>query len=87
VIRLASGLKDKARHPPNLKEIAMSASICLSFNEGFSLPSYRQPSAISALIDQKQQAAMKEALEILCGEVSSRSEIQEILDSVKGIRR
>jgi len=61
----------------------MNASICLSFGHDFYVPSYFEPSTFSNLIHRKHQAAMKEALEILCNEGPSCSEIEEILKSVR----
>jgi hypothetical protein len=61
----------------------MNASVCMSFNyDVFEMPRL-ESDALSDLVRQKHRAAMQRAHDLLCPEISSRSAILEILDSVR----
>jgi hypothetical protein len=61
----------------------MNASVCLSFNyDVFAAPRLESDS-LSELVRQKHRAAMLRAHDLLCPEISSRSAILELLDSVR----
>jgi hypothetical protein len=61
----------------------MNASVCLSYNHDvFEMPEIKLD-ALADLVHNKHRAAMSRAHEILCPVISNRSEILEILDSVR----
>lgn len=67
----------------------MSASICLSFShELFEQRSREEAGAsLPAWMVAKHEAAMREAYEILCPELTHRSPVEEILASVREQKR
>lgn len=61
----------------------MNASVCLSFNyDVLALPRL-ESDTLSELLRQKHRAAMQRAHDLLCPEISSRSTVLELLDSVR----